>query len=464
MAPTLNPQLRDFWFTRNAPDGNPVRYRTLYGGRMSSKSHDAAGVAIARANHHTERFLCLRMYQNRIADSVYTLLKDKIYYFGLESQFKIFADAIEHKTNGSLFRFYGCARNVDEIKSFEGATVAWWEEAHNMTENMFTTVRPTVMRNEGAEMWFTFNPRFATDYAYKRLVVSPPAGSLIRQINYDENPFLTASALADIRSAFDEDWELANHIYNGVPLDNDDRVVIKRSWLVAAIDAHKTVTPSGGSWFGGKTVGYDVADDGDDKNATTSMDGSVCIGLDEWRGGEDQLRESAARVKQTAETVGASHIGYDSIGVGAGTGSHLNSLGWRRHFKFNAGAKVADPKRQYADTRIANEDFFANLKAQTWWLTADRFRNTFLAVSKGRSFPADQMISLDSSRIDAKLLDKLVDELSTPMRDFDNAGKVKVESKKDLAKREIASPNVADSFIIANSRGMLARRSLSEIL
>ncbi|MGL5147604.1 MAG: phage terminase large subunit [Plesiomonas shigelloides] len=464
MAPTLNPHLRDFWFTRNAPDGNPVRYRTLYGGRMSSKSHDAAGVAIARANHHTERFLCLRMYQNRIADSVYTLLKDKIYYFGLESRFKIFADAIEHKTNGSLFRFYGCARNVDEIKSFEGATVAWWEEAHNMTENMFTTVRPTVMRNEGAEMWFTFNPRFATDYAYKRLVVSPPAGSLIRQINYDENPFLTASALADIRSAFDEDWELANHIYNGVPLDNDDRVVIKRSWLVAAIDAHKAVTPSGGSWFGGKTVGYDVADDGDDKNATTSMDGSVCIGLDEWRGGEDQLRESAARVKQTAEMVGASHIGYDSIGVGAGTGSHLNSLGWRRHFKFNAGAKVADPKRQYADTRIANEDFFANLKAQTWWLTADRFRNTFLAVSKGRSFPADQMISLDSSRIDAKLLDKLVDELSTPMRDFDNAGKVKVESKKDLAKREIASPNVADSFIIANSRGMLARRSLSEIL
>lgn len=461
---TLNPNLREFWRTRTAPDGNPVRYRTLHGGRMSSKSHDAAGVAIARANHHTERFLCLRMYQNRIADSVYTLLKDKIYYFGLESQFKIYADAIEHKTNGSLFRFYGCARNVDEIKSFEGATVAWWEEAHNMTENMFTVVRPTVMRNPGAEMWFTFNPRFATDYAYKRLVLNPPAGTLVHQINYDQNPFLTESALADIRSAFDEDWELANHIYNGVPLDNDDRVVIKRSWLVAAIDAHTKVTPQSGSWFGGKTVGYDVADSGDDKNATTSMDGSVCIGLDEWRGGEDELRESAARVKQSAETIGASHIGYDSIGVGAGTGSHLNGMGWRKHFKFNAGGKVVDPKRQYADTRINNEDFFANLKAQTWWLTADRFRNTFLAVSKDRAFPADQMISLDSSRITPKLLDQLVDELSTPMRDFDNAGKVKVESKKDLAKREIASPNIADSFIIANSRGMLARRSLSEML
>lgn len=458
--PTLNPALREFWKTRIAPDGHPVRFRTLYGGRMSSKSHDAAGVAIARANFMEQRFLCLRMYQNRIADSVYTLLKDKISYFGLDKNFKVYADAIEHKTNGSLFRFYGMARNIDEIKSFEKASVAWIEEAHNLTEEMFATIRPTVMRNEDAEIWLTFNPRLATDFAYKRMVLSPPAGTVTRLINYDENPFLSTTALGDIESAKAEDFEEYQHIYLGVPRDNDDRVVIKRSWLMAAIDAHKKV---GGNWFGGKTVGYDVADSGDDKNASTTMDGSVCIGLDEWKGGEDELRESAMRVKMTAERAQASHIGYDSIGVGAGTGSHLNAAGWHRHFKFNAGGKVSDPKKKYGDTRINNEDFFANLKAQTWWLTADRFRNTFLAVTKGREFPVDQMISL-SSECDSKLLDKLIDELSTPMRDFDNGGKVKVESKKDLAKRDIMSPNIADSFIIANSRGLLARRTASEIL
>lgn len=461
MQPTLNPNLREFWKTRTLPDGTPVRFRVLHGGRMSSKSHDLAGVAIARANHHTERFLCLRMYQNRIADSVYTLLKDKINYFGLEKNFKVYADAIEHIRNGSLFRFYGCARNVDEIKSFEGATVAWWEEAHNMTEGMFTVVRPTVMRNDGAEMWFSFNPRFATDYAWKRLVVSPPAGTLVRQINYTENPFLTRSALDDIASAFTEDYDLANHIYNGVPLDNDDSVVIKRAWLQAAIDAHKTVKPLSGTWYGLKTVGYDVADSGDDKNATTSFNGSVCVALDEWKGGEDELRESAMRVKRSAEALEANLIGYDCIGVGAGTGSHLNSLGWSKHFRFNAGGKVTEPKKKYRDTKLTNEEFFCNLKAQAWWNIADRFRNTYLAVSKGREFPADEMISISSS-CDSRLLDKLVDELSTPKRDFDNGGKVKVESKKDLAKRDVASPNIADSFIIGSSRGLLARRSLGE--
>lgn len=457
----LNPALRPLWSATKTPEGDDVRFRVPYGGRMSSKSHDAASNAIRRADFMSQRFLCLRMYQNRIADSVYTLLKDKIEYLGLSRNFKVFADAIEHKTNGSLFRFYGMARNVDEIKSFEGADVAWIEEAHNLTETMFNTIRPTIMRNDGAEIWVTFNPKFATDFVYKRFVVNPPRGTISQLINYPDNPFLGATALADIEASREEDYEEFQHIYLGVPYDNDDSVVIKRSWLQSAIDAHKNVTPLSGTWEGLRTVGYDVADSGNDKNATTTMSGAVCIGLDEWKGGEDELRESAARVKHTAESAQATHIGYDSIGVGAGTGSHLNSLGWRTHFKFNAGGKVVDPKKQYANTKITNEDFFTNLKAQTWWLTADRLRNTHLAVTKGRKFPADQMISL-SSDIDVKLLDKLIDELSTPKRDFDNGGKVKVESKKDLAKREIASPNVADSFIIANSRGLLARRALSE--
>jgi len=93
-----------------------------------------AGMAIARANFRQERFLCLRMYQNRISDSVYTLLKDKITHFGLEDNFKVYADAIEHKKNGSLFRFYGAQRNIQEVKSFEGATVCWFEESQNLTE------------------------------------------------------------------------------------------------------------------------------------------------------------------------------------------------------------------------------------------------------------------------------------------------------------------------------------------
>ena len=51
-------------------------------------------------------------------------------------------------------------------------------------------------------------------------------------------------------------------------------------------------------------------------------------------------------------------------------------------------------------------------------------------------------------------LEKLKTELSTPKRDFDKNGRVKVESKEDLAKPTrigggVKSPNLADAFVMA---------------
>lgn len=447
MTATLNPALRADWYKRVTDEGDDVRFRIFVGGRMSGKSHDVAGMAIARANFFEQRFLCLRMFQNRISDSVYTLLKDKINGFGLNANFRIYKDAIEHKTNGSLFRFYGMARNIDEIKSFENASVAWIEEAHNLTEDMFVAIRPTIMRNEGAEMWFTFNPKLRTDYAYQRLVVNPPSGSVVRFINYDENKFLNRTALADIEAEKKEDYELFRHIYLGQPLENDDDAVIKMSWIEAAVDAHLTI---GFDDSGRGRVGFDVADGGDDKCATTYAKGSIAYECDEWKAGEDELLKSVMIAKAMADKHGADIV-YDSIGVGAATGAKLNEIGFRKHQKFNAGAAVMFPDKKY-QPGITNKDFFANLKAQAWWMVADRFRLTYQvieALRKGEDPPKytpDQLISISS---DMPKIEKLKYELATPKRDFDKVGRVIVESKKDLAKRDIKSPNIADSFIMA---------------
>ena len=47
-----------------------------------------------------------------------------------------------------------------------------------------------------------------------------------------------------------------------------------------------------------------------------------------------------------------------------------------------------------------------------WWLVADMFRNTYLAVAQGKKFQACEMISLSSS-IDSKTLEKLIKEKLT---------------------------------------------------
>lgn len=440
MQPTLNPNLKDFWKTRFLPDGTPVTMRTLHGGRMSSKSHDAAGVAIARANHHTERFLCTRMYQNRIADSVYTLLKDKISYFGLQNNFKVYADAIEHKHNDSLFRFYGIARNLEEIKSFEGATVWWNEESQNLTKKMFTTIRPTIMRNEGAEMWFTLNGQLVSDYSWQRLVESPPRGALVRMINYPENPFLTESALRDIEAEFEEDPDLAEHIYLGVPYADDDQSIIKRSWINACVDAHIKLDID----MSGKCcVGYDVADSGADRNCVTVFNGAIAEKLDAWKAGEDELSKSSLHAYSFV--AGDGLLSYDSIGVGAGVGSILKKAGKKNYAKFNAGDAPFNPTKEYAP-KITNKMKFENLKAQAWRDVADRMRNTYNAVTKGMKYKADELISISS---DIAHLEALKGELCAPRSDYSKRGLDMVESKKEVKKRlDDKSHDLADSFIM----------------
>jgi phage terminase large subunit len=131
-----------------------------------------------------------------------------------------------------------------------------------------------------------------------------------------------------------------------------------------------------------------------------------------------------------------------------------------RYAKFNAGGAIFKPEAYYT-AQTKNKDMFANIKAQAWWLLADRFRNTFNAVTNGQTFAEDEVISLSS---DLPFLELLIDELSTPQRDYDTNGKVKVESKKDLAKREIPSPNLADALVMIYAPGIVPMKISQDTL
>jgi len=445
--PTLNPCLRSFW-------KSPARNRVLYGGRASSKSWDAAGFATFLADNYKLRILCVRQFQNRISESVYALLKIQIERFGLSDRFDVQRDKIYNLATDSEFMFYGLWRSIDEIKSLEGVDILWIEEAHNLTEAQWEILEATI-RKSGSQVWVIFNPKLATDFAYKRFVSNPPPDSIVRKINYDENPFLSGTMLKIIEAAKSEDPDKFAHIYGGEPMDDDEAVIIKRSWILASIDAHKTL---GMGPTGTKRLGFDVADSGDDKCATVFAHGSVVSWADMWSAGEDELLKSCTRVYHSAREFGAS-VTYDSIGVGATAGAKFGELNAAlkdsnrvQYAKFNAGGAIWRPEAVYSQG-TKNKDMFSNIKAQAWWLLADRFRNTFNAIRNGQVFKDDELISLAS---DTPHLALIIDELSTPKRDYDQNGRVKVESKKDLAKREVKSPNLADAVVMAFAPGQKA--------
>lgn len=441
----LNPELKDFW-KENA------QIKVLYGGRLSSKTMDTAGVLAYLASTYKIRVACLRRFQNKISESVYSTLKRTIQEDErLKDKFTITENSIKSVT-GSEFIFMGIQRNLEEIKGLDNITITWIEEAENITKEQWDLIRPTILREENSTCLLVFNPRYATDYIYKEFVIKNHNNVLKRKINYEDNPFLSDSAksliIEDKKTMEEEDFE---HVYHGEPKQNDDDAIIKRKWINASIDFHLKHFSEP---LGRKYLGFDVADSGDDKNATILRHAHIVTDIEEWQGKEDELQLSFTKVFNKAREEDAI-INYDSIGVGAGAGSKFKELNnssqakMIQYNKFNAGAKILNPDDEYK-INITNKEAFSNLKAQMWQIVADRFRNTYEMSQGIKDYEADEVISIDSS---VRFLDTLITELSTPRKDYNANGQLKVESKKDLAKRGINSPNIADSFIMSFYQG-----------
>ncbi|MEX5803486.1 PBSX family phage terminase large subunit [Citrobacter freundii] len=395
------------------------------------------------------RFLCARELQNSISDSVIRLLDDTINREGYQAEFEVQRTSIRHLITGSEFMFYGIKNNPTKIKSLEGIDICWMEEAEAVSKDSWDILIPTI-RKPGSEIWVSYNPKNILDDTHQRFVISPPDDICLLTVNYTDNPHFPDVLRLEMEECKRKDYDLYLHIWEGEPVADSDMAIIKPSWIAAAVDAHLKI---GFSASGRKRVGFDVADEGEDSNATTLAHGSVVTDCNQWNKGD--VITSADRVKNYAEEVRASEIVYDSIGVGAGVKAHLKRVCKIPTTGFNAGESVFKPEAKYADGKT-NKDMFSNIKAQAWWGVRDRFYNTWRVIKHleanpndtefVKQFTDDQLISLSSG---IKQLEYLKAELSRPWVDYDNNGRVKVESKKDMKKRGIPSPNMADSLIMA---------------
>lgn len=166
----------------------PYRYKVAYGGRGSSKSWSFAAALLILGTMNPERILCAREVQKSIRDSVHRLLCDQIERLGLSDFYDVFDTEIRGR-NGTLFVFSGLSnQTADSIKSFEGVTVCWVEEAQTITKRSWTILAPTI-RKEDSEIWVTFNPELDTDFIYDFFVNNPPPNSCVKQVNYHQNPW-----------------------------------------------------------------------------------------------------------------------------------------------------------------------------------------------------------------------------------------------------------------------------------
>jgi phage terminase large subunit len=167
----------------------PARYKGIYGGRGSGKSHFFADRLIddSIANPGL-RTVCIREYQVSLEQSVKRLLEDKISEHKVSNQFRILNTHIE-TPGGGIIIFQGMqAHTAESIKSLEGYHRAWVEEAQNFSARSLKLLRPTI-REKDSEIWFSWNPAKVTDPVDNFLRPTPPPDAIVVKANYQDNPF-----------------------------------------------------------------------------------------------------------------------------------------------------------------------------------------------------------------------------------------------------------------------------------
>lgn len=181
IRPDPIPAFRPLWV--------PSRYKVAKGGRGSGKSHNFAEALVTNAAANAGfRAVCVREVQKSLRESAKRLIEDKITQLNVADLFDVQNDRII-TPGGGVIIFQGMQDHTAEsIKSLEGFNVAWCEESQTMTSRSLEMLRPTI-RSPGSEIWFSYNPRLASDAVDQFFVANePPEDSVIVHVNYDANP------------------------------------------------------------------------------------------------------------------------------------------------------------------------------------------------------------------------------------------------------------------------------------
>lgn len=205
------------------------------------------------------------------------------------------------------------------------------------------------------------------------------------------------------------------------PLEEDDSV-ISLGLVEASIGRDVLPTDFATVW------GLDVARFGDDTTALAKRRGNVLLEpVKEWR--KLDLMQVTGKVMQewhetpVGDRPGA--INVDVIGLGAGVADRLKELQVPVR-GINVGEVAANDAQR-----------FMRLRDELWFKARDWFD------ARNCKMPRD---------------DGLIGELVAPKYKIESSGKIKVESKDDMKKRGVKSPNKADAFCLTFAGGDYAMR------
>lgn len=438
----------------------PKRFIVIVGGRGSGKSQSLGAIESARMNDEGIKLACFREFQNSIEDSVYSLLYNQINAAGYEG-FRKTNTSIRNNAGGEA-KFRGLARNPDSVKSMDGFSDFWVEEAQATSENSLKLLTPT-MREEGGRIIFTANPSSSEDPFSKRFItpfvnkldangIYEDDLHLVIMINWRDNPWFPDSLNQE------REWDYSNlpralydHIWEGKFNDSIDNALIMAEWFDACIDAHKKLGFVG---RGSIMAAHDPSDTGPDSKGLAVRHGSVVTHVLEKIDGD--INEGGDWATGKAIELNVDLYTWDCDGMGVGLSRQTSEAFESKATTvtmFKGSTAVDRPLEIYnpvvkksVEQQKTNRDVFKNKRAQYYQTLRDRIYTTYRAVVHNEYKDPDTMISFDSS---IELLSKLRAELCRmPVKPNAN-GLIELYTKDVMKSRfKVSSPNLGDSVMM----------------
>lgn len=197
-----------------------ARFRGAYGGRGSGKTRTFAKMTAIKGyqwgmSGQEGQILCAREFMNSLDESSLEEVKAAIASEPfLAEYYEVGEKYVRSKDGRVKYTFSGLRHNLDSIKSKARILLCWVDEAEPVSDTAWRKLIPTI-REEGSEIWVTWNPERKNSATHKRFRENPPDSAKIAEINWRDNPWFPAVLEGDRKEDMAKRPEQYAHIWEG---------------------------------------------------------------------------------------------------------------------------------------------------------------------------------------------------------------------------------------------------------
>lgn len=329
----------------------------------------------------------------------------------LKAELEVKNERVEATRNPKEYYCVARTARKDQPEAFQGfhaGNMLFIADEASGVDDIIFQVGEGAMSTEGAKTILTGNPTRTSGYFYDAFHKMRGSWYPIKVSAHDAK-MVTQKYIDDMAKKYGEDSNVYRVRVLGEFPNVDDDSVISLALCEAAMERDVGQVPGEAIW------GVDVARFGDDTSALAKRKRNTLLEpVKEWKGKD--IMQTAGIIynewKETAPRDRPFAIMVDTIGLGAGVADRLRELGL--------------PARDVnVSEQPAIKDKFLRLRDELWWRAREWLE-----------------------QMDCKMAqdEDLVGELTAPKYEITSAGKIQVESKQDLKKRGVVSPNRADAF------------------